>query len=438
MKRLLSLILLPVFISLACARSNGSVAGPTYIVVTSIPDSSSTQMIPSQDQPTTVTNNPPSSATFVAPPAVPAEYQAIYNDLSSTLASFNGTVPPSKGEPVMIAGDLLYANSNAGEALLRPETLIAVEQELDGLHTLGINGVVVAIKFPMLEPDFPHSADYLQFYKQVSAEIHKRNMKFLVEAGPAFSGTIFSPVQVDWSKYPKDTFIADQQNELVTIANEVQPDYLQIANEPSTIAMLSGVKFTPSDYAACIQSNVQKIGHHIGMKIGAGAGTWDDPAYMDDLMNIQGLDCIDIHVYPLGQNANLLQRGYTTAMKARARGKCAVISEAWSYKISSSETAAMGSNFQQVIARDPFTFWEPVDETFIRAVTKLSQASGIEFVSFFWTRYFFAYLDYDQYHNLTPGQINQQATRASIESTQSNTLSSLGIFLRDWIAGGLK
>jgi hypothetical protein len=416
MKRLLSIILLPVIVGLACARSNIT-ASPTDIVAAS--------------------TAAPAYATAVTPP-VPSEYQAIYDDLKSTLDAFIKDVPPDKGGPLMIGAELLYANSNAGEALLKPEALTAVEQELDALHTLGIKGVVVAIKFPMLEPDFPHSADYLQFYKQVSAEIHKRGMKFLVEAGPAFSGTIFSPLQVDWSKYPRDAFIMDQQNELVTITRKIQPDYLQIANEPDTIAMLSGIKFSPADYAAFVQSSVQKIGHHAGMKLGAGAGTWDDPAYMDDLMNIPGLDCIDIHVYPLGLKAILLQRAYAAARTAHSSGKCAVISEAWSYKISSGETATMGRNFQQVIARDPFSFWEPVDESFIRAVTKLSQASGIEFVSLFWSRYFFAYLDYDQYHNLSPAQINQQATRASIINTQRRTLSPLGVFLRNWLTGGLK
>ncbi len=407
MKRLVGFFLLLIVVSIACAGTNRANGNPT---------------------------SASESPTLAAASPVPAEYQATYNDLSSTLDSFINTIPSNKGEPLMLGTELLYANSNAGEALLQPAVLPIVEKQLDDLHAMGVKGVVVAIKFPMLEPDFPHSADYLQFYKQVAAEIHKRGMKFLVEAGPVFSGTIFSSVRVDWSKYNKDTFIADQQNELVTIANEIQPDYLQIADEPSTIATLSGVKFTPADYAAFVQSSVQKIGHRSGMKLGAGSGTWEDPAYMDDLMNIQGLDCIDIHVYPLGRNAVLLQRAYDTALKARANGKCAVISETWLYKISSSEMTTLGGNFEQVYMRDPFSFWEPVDESFIRAVTKLSQASGIEFASFYWTRYFFAYLDYDQYHNLPPQQINHQATQVSIANTESNTLSPLGVFFQNWIA----
>jgi hypothetical protein len=159
---------------------------------------------------------------------------------------------------------------------------------------------------------------------------------------------------------------------------------------------------------------------------------------MNDLMNIQGLDCIDIHIYPIGRDGNLLERAFETATKARASGKCAVISEAWLYKVSSSEMTTLSGNFEQVYGRDAFSFWEPLDESFIRAVTRLSQASGVEFASFFWTRYFFAYLDYDQYHNLSPQQINRQATQASILNTQSNTLSPLGNFFRERIAAGSK
>ena len=409
MRRLFGFALFLALVSLACARS----FSPRPVATPSTP------------------------TVFLAPPA-PPQYQSTYEELDTTLNAFTNSLPASKGEPLNLGAELSYANGNIGPSLFDPQVMGLVQKQLDALQGMGVQYVVVAIKFPLLEPDFPRSADYLQFYKQVSAEIHKRDMKFLVEAGPIFSGTIFSPVQVDWSKYNKAVFIADQQNELITIADEVQPDYLQIANEPSTIAMLSGVNFTPTDYAAFIQSSVQKIGHHNGMKIGAGAGTWDDPAYMDDLMNIQGLDCIDIHIYPIGRSANLLQRAYDAAAQAHAHGKCAVISEAWLYKVSSGELTGLGNNFTTVYSRDAFSFWEPLDESFIRAVTRLSQASGIEFVSFFWTRSLLTYLDYNQFGSLSADQINRQLNQTSLVNMQNGTLSPLGLFFKNWIAGGFK
>jgi hypothetical protein len=375
----------------------------------------------------------PAQPTTAAPASIPAEYQVTYDELTASLNSFTAALPPGKNQPLSLGAELSYANANIGEMLLEKETMTLVQKQLDALKSLGVKVVVVAIKFPMLEADFSRSAEYLDFYKQVAQEIHSRDMKFLVEVGPAFSGTIYSPLKVDWSKYDKDSFIAAQQNELVTIANEVQPDYLQIADEPKTIAMLSGVKLTPEEYAAFIQSSVDKIGHPHGLKLGAGSGTWEDPAYMDNLMGINGLDCIDIHIYPIGRDANLLKRAYDVALKARQNGKCVAISEAWLYKVNAAEQALLAANFETVYSRDAFSFWEPVDESFITAVTRLAQSSGAELVSFFWTRSFFASLDYEQARNLSPQQMNRELNQAALANLKSGTFSPLGDFFKTLI-----
>ena len=66
-----------------------------------------------------------------------------------------------------------------------------VRQQLDGFSQMGVGGVVLAIKFPLVEPDFPRSAEYLQFFKQVANEVRGHRMKLLVESGALFSGTAF-------------------------------------------------------------------------------------------------------------------------------------------------------------------------------------------------------------------------------------------------------
>lgn len=95
MKRLLSLVLLPVIIGLACARSNGATS-PTNVVVTSTPASSATT--PANQSITLA----PLPATFVAP-AAPEQYQSTYTELGTTLASFINSLPASKGEPLNLA-----------------------------------------------------------------------------------------------------------------------------------------------------------------------------------------------------------------------------------------------------------------------------------------------------------------------------------------------
>ena len=168
MKRLLSFVLLAVLIGLACARSNGA-ASPTYVMVTPTPASSVTTPVP---------------ITFAAP----EQYQLTYTELDTALTSFINSLPATKGQPLNLGAELSYANGNIGEPLLNPSTISLVQKQLDVLKSMGVSEIVVAIKVPLFEPDFPHSADYLQFFKQVSAEIHARGMKLLVEAGPIFPG----------------------------------------------------------------------------------------------------------------------------------------------------------------------------------------------------------------------------------------------------------
>lgn len=50
---------------------------------------------------------------------------------------------------------------------------------LDRLQEMGIRGVVIDIKFPVLEPDFPHSTEYLNLYKENVADSRLSNIKVL-------------------------------------------------------------------------------------------------------------------------------------------------------------------------------------------------------------------------------------------------------------------
>ena len=123
----------------------------------------------------------------------------------------------SQQQPVF-ATDLLFANGNVGEGLLTPANMNNNIVLLNRLQAMGFKGVVIAIKFPLLKPDFPHSSEYLQFYQQIMAECHKRGMKVLVECGAIFSGTPYSSVQVDWSQYTTQTFLQGLEDQLLLVA----------------------------------------------------------------------------------------------------------------------------------------------------------------------------------------------------------------------------
>lgn len=375
----------------------------------------------------------PSNGTMIPVP-VPAEYQDTYDQINSSLEAVLSTVSGQSGPAPLFAAELSYANGNIGEGLLNPAVMDLVRLQLDDLTKMGVRGVVLAIKFPMVEPNFPHSAEYLQFFKQVTAEVRQSNMKLLVESGALFSGTAFSPLKVDWTQYPTAEAFRDAEiHQLQTIASEIRPDYLQIANEPTTTAMLTHFVDTPGDYAAFIQKAVASIPPEPGMLLGAGAGTWEDPAYVTDLYKIEGLDFIDLHVYPLGKNGGMLSLAADLATRAHSAGKRVVVSEAWLYKTDSS-SAFQASDFTTIIGRDVFSFWEPLDEKFIRDLTAIARSGGIEFLSFFWVREFYAYLDYAQYQNVPLDQINPVINQISVANSKQHMLSPLGVFYQDWIS----
>lgn len=376
----------------------------------------------------------PQSAGTTIPAPVPAEYQGMYDQIKTALDAVKSVYSGHSGPAPVFAAELSYANGNVGEGLLSPGEMDLVRLQLDDFYKMGVRGVVVAIKFPMVEPNFPRSAEYLQFLKQVADEIRQRNMKFLVESRALFSGTAFSPLKVDWSQYPSvQAFRAAEIHQLQTIAVEIKPDYLQIANEPTTTATLTHFIDSPDDHAAFVRKAVAGIPPEPGMLLGAGAGTWENQAYITDLYEIAGLDFIDLHIYPVGANGGMLSPAADLAKKAHSAGKRVVISEAWLYK-SGSSLAYQASDFTSVIGRDVFSFWEPLDEKFIQDLTAIARAGGIEFLSFFWVHEFYAYLDYGQYQAIPLDQINPVINRISVANSREDILSPLGLFYQDWIS----
>jgi hypothetical protein len=342
--------------------------------------------------------------------------------------------PAQGGKTPVFSAELSYANGNIGETLLEPGTMDLVGLQLDRLYQMGMDGVVMAVKFPMIEPNFPRSAEYLQFFKKVADMVRQRKMKLLIESGALFSGTAFSPLKVDWNQYPDVTAFRDAQiHQLQTIAVEIHPDYLQIANEPTTTGMLTHFTELAEAYAAFVARAVKSIKPQTGMLLGAGAGTWENQAYTTNLYTIKGLNFIDLHVYPTGKDGGLLRLVVDLAKKAHAAGKQVVISEAWLYK-SDVAMAFQANDFTMIIGRDVFSYWEPLDAKFIEVLTGLARAGEIEFLSFFWTRAFYAYLDYSQYRLIKLDQINPIINQISGENLRENSLSELGHFYQDWIS----
>jgi hypothetical protein len=303
--------------------------------------------------------------------------------------------------------------------------MAGVDLYLDRLQELGVQGVSVAIAYPLLRPDFPRSAEYLQFYRGVAEDVHRRGLKLLVESGPVFPDPEYSRVQVDFSGLTTETYFQTKRDQLLLIAREVRPDYLAISGEPTTEQRLTGLTLPPAEYAAFAQETADAIDRSTGILVGAGAGTWEDPAYVRAFVADSSLDFINVHVYPLSSAYdNYLQRAVDWAELARASGKKLVMGESWLYKAAPSEA---GKPYQEIFPRDVFSFWEPLDTRFIEAIADLAQYQRFDYVSLFWANYFFAYLDYDETpKNLSPVELMNRANQAASDSILAGTFSGTG------------
>lgn len=388
---------------------------------------------PSSQPPATTTGT--SSVPQLQPqpmpsPEIPAEWKALYQELSAELKAFEDMVKKSwdgSRSQVTIAVELAYANGNAGEWLLSEQAWQYNLVLLDRLQEMGVKGVVIAAKFPLLEPDFPRSVEYLEFFKEITAECRRRGLKVLVEGGAVFSGTPYSPVKVDWSKYSAEAFVKGLQNELLLIAKEVKPDYLNLTNEPLTQQWLTGFYISPAVWNSFVADTVRKIDRSSGVLIGAGIGTWEPAEYIEGFFQIPGLDYIDLHIYPMHKNAFYIQRGLEYAQRAKSAGKRLTVSESWLWKAMPEELGAEGLGDEKIMNRDAYSFWEPLDIWFIRNMIDLADATGMDFVSFFWTRNFFAYLEYGPAtKNLSTIEINRALNQAGLRNVLIGELNSLG------------
>jgi len=360
----------------------------------------------------------------------------VYASLDESLSSFqdylNQHWDGTTGSTVF-AAELLPANGNRGDALLQPTTLAGVKLYLDRLQELGVQGVSVAISYPLLRPDFPRSAEYLKFFQGVAQEVHGRGLKLLVESGPVFPDPEYSRLQVDFSGLTTETYFQSKRDQLLLIAREVRPDYLAISGEPTTEQRLTGLSLPPAEYAAFAQETADAIDRSTGILVGAGAGTWEDPAYVQAFVGDASLDFINLHVYPLrSPYDDYLQRAVDWAELATASGKKLVMGESWLYKASDAE---VGKPYQEIFPRDVFSFWEPLDTRFIGAMADLAQYQRFDYVSLFWANYLFAYIDYDETpKGLSAVQLMASANQAASDSILADTFSETGLALQQLLS----
>jgi len=369
---------------------------------------------------------------------VPPPFREVYRELAERLARFDATlsVPPAtSARPVVFAAELLPANGNRGEALLAPRSYDGAVMYLDRLQDLGVGGVTLQLPYPLLSEGFPRADDYWAFYRRLAAEVRRRGLKLLVKNGPVFTEPEVSPVRPDYSRVSWDDYFTARSRIARRAEAEVSPDYLSIGNEPSTeMKVLGKTGLTEERYARFVADTLAALPRARKTLVGAGAGNWDAPGYVRAFARNRSLDYVDIHVYPLGtRTADYLARAAEMAAIARGAGKRLVIGECWLYKAGAADLAGQLSPVE-MFGRDTFGFWAPLDQQMLRVVARFAAANGVEYVSPFWSKYFFAYLDYDEHRTDAPGARLAAADREAAAAILARRVSPTGRAYADLIA----
>lgn len=363
---------------------------------------------------------------------VPDEFQDLYSELENKLSEIDDFIASRwKGEeyPTALCANLLIANSHRGEALLYSETYRATLQTLDRLQSLGVKGVSLSIGYPIFRLNFPHAAEYIDFYQRLAAEIRGRGLILNVETGTTFRSPVWSSLNVEYSGLTLEQYKREKRQMVETIIQKLRPDYLTVENEPLTQQANTGLKFTVENQTEIVKYILKGLDRS-GVKIGAGAGNWDNLAYFQSLARNTNIDYIDVHIYPI-QGDFVMDKMEKVAQIARSRNKGLAIGEAWLYKLSSEELPASPGREEVFYARDVYSFWAPLDSKFIETMAKLSSYLQLEYCSFFWMRYLYAYLDYDQSTSgLEPREAFKEVDRLSYRNILTGILTDTGKALK--------
>jgi len=383
------------------------------------------------------------------PGRVPAEYQDLYRTLQGKIAAFENTVSGTwdgTKPPVVFSSELLSANANSGLVLLQPTRMDLVSLELSRLKSLGVKAVTMQIGFPILySPFFAFNGDpndyqsLLSFYQQVASTVHSQGLKLIVESGPLFPGVYSANSGLNlagyYSSLSDQDYIAGRAQVVATIASQIQPDFLSVGSEPDTEAELTGKTSlgTPLGFANMINTFLKAISQAggTGVTVGAGVGTWlqNGQSFVQSLGGT-GINYIDLHIYPV--NFGFLNTAVSLADTAHSLGKAVAMSEAWLLKERDSEftTVNVASN-NLIFSRDVFSFWEPLDQEFHDVLVKFAYWKELLFFSPFWSKYYYAYLDYNQYHGMTPTELIAAQSTALGPAIQAGRYSDTGLFYQN-------
>ena len=212
-----------------------------------------------------------------------------------------------------------------------------------------------------------------------------------------------------------------------------------MGSEPDTEVANTGFTEmeTPQGWASAVSGYMSTIPQPHPIPVGAGIGTWqiaNGAAFVTALAPV--VDYFDFHVYPVnaesGQSITIPTNTIDVITQAESLGKKAAISEAWLLKTSDAQYSGTDvASSEQSFSQDVFSFWAPLDQSFLNVMYDLSNWKGLMYMSAFWSRYFWSYLDYNSVSSDAAGTLISTATQVASSALSSGQVTSTGLFVKN-------
>ena len=388
--------------------------------------------------------------------APPGELEDDCLELASYLIDFETTLCATElSDPDYYpgyAGAASFANGNSGEQLLGPGNWDALLEQLDRLAWMGVSVIRLDITYPLLTPGFHDHLlsldpnydktrdDYLQFFKDTMAEIRARGFTVAIE----HSNMIPSIAVNDPSSYydlikslgpapARARFMQERADEYQLMAVELDPDYLtavsEIETEHQAFGQIDGEDlFTPMEWRDYVAFAISQLPPHT-VKLGAGSGVWESEEYTQLFTPMTELDYVDFHFFPA---SNVFDSYFDTFLeridpvRQLDPSKGITVGEAWLYKITGSELITNPPGLPELLSRDCYSYFEPLDQKLIELFSYASRLKQIDILTPIWTKYFFSYLDYADLAPLTPLERIAMCDQAAVDNMQADIMTGTG------------
>ena len=397
----------------------------------------------------------PGSSIYSA--SIPQSLKPLYSYLETTLDTNHKWVD-SQWDGKINSGylpnaSLIIANSNSANAgYLTPSHLSLVDAFVKKLKTLGCKSVQLDLQFPIFDEQFftyaknnklmkrtdPGAYDYLKFYKNVAKLIRNQGLVFTVESQVIFTQKTYSQLPVkgyyqyfnNQGELGLELYKFYRLEMLKTIVRELAPDYLTICDEPDTEVWLTGIDLLKKkdNYANMVKYYINELKLIANKtKLGCGFGIWDENSdYWIDTWSKLPIQFLNIHLYALDNFSNkyednLIPKLIRSIEKIQLLGKSVVMGECWLYKRMKNDT----NDIEKLYSRDFFDSFIPLDISYLKLVSKIAHWKNVEYVSPFWSCFFFSYLTFDEAKNLEPldriklnnGKVVQNIKKGSFSPT---------------------